>query len=95
MWSLLIVVSTPSLAFSYDVVEAELLTAIKAISDEFEAYGWCRVRAALRHQDVLANHKRIRRLMREHDLQPRRRRRYVGLPIVITTSRSFPILPRA
>ena len=35
------------------------------ICDEFEAYGWRRVGAALRHQGVLANHKRIRRLMRE------------------------------
>lgn len=67
----------------YDVPSArvgdiELLTAIRAISDEFEAYGWRRVRAALHHQGVLANHKRIKRLMREHDLQPRRRRRYIA-----------------
>jgi len=34
-------------------------------------------RRCLRHQGVIANHKRIKRLMREHDLQPRRRRRYV------------------
>jgi transposase InsO family protein len=27
---------------------------------------------------VIANHKRIKRLMREHDLQPRRRKRYVA-----------------
>jgi putative transposase len=26
---------------------------------------------------VIANHKRIKRLMREHDLQPRRRRRHI------------------
>ena len=60
------------------VGDVELLTAIRAISDEFEAYGWRRVRAALHHQGVLANHKRIKRLMREHDLQPRRRHRYVA-----------------
>jgi putative transposase len=36
------------------------------------------VQAALRHQGVIVNHKRIKRLMREHDLQPRRRRRYVA-----------------
>ncbi len=56
---------------------AELLSAITAICDEFEAYGWRRVQAALRHQGVIANHKRIKRLMQEHDLQPRHRRRYV------------------
>jgi putative transposase len=49
-----------------------------AISDEFEAYGWRRVRAELRHRGMIVNHKKIRRLMREHDLQPRRRRRYVA-----------------
>jgi putative transposase len=36
------------------------------------------VQAARRHQGVIANHKRIKRLMREHDLQPRRRRRYIA-----------------
>lgn len=58
--------------------DAELLTAITTICDEFEAYGWRRVQAALRHQGMIANHKRIKRVMREHDLQPRRRRRYVA-----------------
>jgi putative transposase len=58
--------------------DAELLAAITMICDEFEAYGWHRVQAALRHQGVSANHKRIKRLMREHDLQPHRRRRYIA-----------------
>ena len=50
----------------------------RAICDEFEFYGWRRVRAELRHRGMIVNHKKIRRLMREHDLQPRRRRRYVA-----------------
>jgi putative transposase len=54
-----------------------LVEAIGSICDEFEAYGWRRVRATLRQQGVVANHKRIRRLMREHSLQPRSRRRFV------------------
>ena len=29
-------------------------------------------------EGMIVNHKKIRRLMREHDLQPRRRRRYVA-----------------
>ena len=49
-----------------------------AICDEFEHYGWRRVGAALRQQGVVVNHKKISRLMREHDLQPRMRRRYVA-----------------
>ena len=40
------------------------------ICDEFEFYGWRRVRAELRHRGLIVNHKKIRRLMREHDLQP-------------------------
>jgi len=58
--------------------ETELVTRMQAICDEFEAYGYRRVGAALRHQGVVVNHKKIRRLMREHDLQPKRRRRYVA-----------------
>jgi putative transposase len=34
--------------------------------------------AELRHQGIVVNHKKIRQLMREYDLQPRRRRRYVA-----------------
>ena len=48
-----------------------------AICDEFECYGYRRVGAALRHQGVVVNSKRLRRLMREHGQQPKRRRRYV------------------
>jgi putative transposase len=47
------------------------------ICDDFECYGYRRVGAALRHQGVVVNGKKIRRLMREHDLQPKRHRRYV------------------
>ena len=49
-----------------------------AICDEFEAYEYRRVGAALRQQGIVVNHKKIRRLMREHDLQPKIRRRFVN-----------------
>ena len=55
----------------------ELLTRIGAICDEFECYGYRRVGAALRQQGIVVNNKRLRRLMREQGLQPKRRRRYV------------------
>ncbi len=58
--------------------EAEIVARIKTICDEFETYGYRRVGAALRHQGVVVNGKKVRRLMREHDLQPRRRKRYVA-----------------
>jgi HTH-like domain/Integrase core domain len=57
---------------------AEMVTAITAICDEFEAYGYRRVGAELRHQGMVVNSKKIRRLMRKHDLQPKRRRRFVA-----------------
>jgi len=55
-----------------------IVEAIAAICEEFENYGWRRVRAELRHRGMTVNHKKVRRLMREYDLQPRTRRRYVA-----------------
>jgi len=58
--------------------DGEIVARIKAICDEFETYGYRRVGAELRHQGVIVNGKKVRRLMREHDLQPRRRKRFVA-----------------
>jgi putative transposase len=55
---------------------AELVAEIRAITDEFECYGYRRVGAELRHRGIVVNAKKVRRLMREHDLNPRRRRRF-------------------
>lgn len=68
----------------------ELVARMRAICDEFEAYGYRRVGAALRHQGVVVNHKKIRRLMRQHDLQPKRRRRYVA---TTNSGHDSPIFP--
>ena len=65
---------TPAL----DDRDVEVLARIKAVGEEFEAYGYRRICAELRHQGLVVNSKRVRRLMREHDLQPRRRRRYTA-----------------
>ncbi len=59
------------------VGDVELVAKIVVICDEFETYGYRRVRAELRHQGIVVNGKKIRRLMRENGLQPKRRRRYV------------------
>lgn len=61
-----------------EVDDTALVEAMAAICDEFEAYGWRRVQAALRQQGMVVNHKKVRRLMREHDLQPKRRRRHIA-----------------
>ncbi len=67
-----------------------LLARIGTISDEFECYGYRRVGAALRHQGVVVNGKKLRRLMREHDLQPKQRRRYV---VTTDSDHNGPIYP--
>src|SRR3982074_3504160 len=58
--------------------DTAIVEAIASICDEFEHYGWRRVQAALRPQGLIITHKKVRRLMREHDLQPRLRRRFTA-----------------
>ena len=70
--------------------DAEILGHMEAIRDEFEAYGYRRVGAELRHQGIFVNAKKIRRLMREHDMQPKRRRRHVA---TTDSDHSNPIFP--
>ena len=57
--------------------DADIVVQIRAITDEFEGYGYRRVDAALRHRGLIVNSKKVRRLMKENDLNPRRRRRTV------------------
>ena len=58
--------------------DTAIVEAMFAICDDFEFYGYRRVGAALRQQGIIVNHKKIRRLMRQHDLQPRIRRRFIA-----------------
>jgi putative transposase len=69
---------------------SDIVARIKVICDEFECYGYRRVGAALRHQGIVVNNKKLRRLMREHDLQPKRRRRYV---VTTDSNHAGPIFP--
>jgi putative transposase len=54
----------------------EIVAKIRAITDEFECYGYRRVAAELRHRGLVINAKKVRRLMREHNLNARKRRRF-------------------
>lgn len=56
--------------------DAAIVAEMIAITDEFECYGYRRVGAELRHRGHMVNSKKVRRLMREHDLNPRLRRRF-------------------
>lgn len=57
--------------------DTAIIAEIRAITDEFEGYGYRRVGAELRHRGIVVNSKKVRRLMKENDLNPRRRRRFV------------------
>src|SRR6185369_7981970 len=81
---------TPDVRSSDVTVVAEM----KAICDEFEAYGYRRVGAELRHRGMVVNSKKIRRLMLEHDLQPKRRRRFVATTDSDHDNPIFPDLAR-
>jgi putative transposase len=70
--------------------DEDLVARISAICDEFECYGYRRVGAALRHQGVVVNGKKLRRLMRENGLQPKQRHRYV---ITTDSNHAGPIYP--
>jgi putative transposase len=58
--------------------DATIVAQMKAICDEFETYGYRRVGAELRHRGIVANAKKVRRLMRAHALNPRRRKRFIA-----------------
>jgi putative transposase len=52
--------------------------AVVRLITSSEAYGYRRVGAELRHRGIVVNSKKIRRLMRENDLQPKRRKRFAA-----------------
>jgi putative transposase len=56
--------------------DESLVAEMRAITDAFEAYGYRRVGAELRHRGHVVNAKKVRRLMRENDLNPRTKRRF-------------------
>jgi len=58
--------------------DATVVAQMKSICDEFETYGYRRVDAELRHRGLVVNAKKIRRLMREHALNPQPRRRFIA-----------------
>lgn len=60
-----------------DLDDARLAGLIDEIHSEFPCYGYRRVMRALAAQGYIVNHKRLKRVMREHGLQALRRRRSV------------------
>ena len=60
------------------IEEARLVERIKEICAEWPCYGYRRVTAQLHAEGCLVNHKKVMRLMREHGLTVRPRRRFVA-----------------
>jgi len=70
--------------------ETELRDRIQRVALENRCYGYRRVAAELRRQGIVANHKRVLRVMREDNLLSIRKRRFV----VTTDSRHYrPVYP--
>ena len=63
---------------------------IREITDAFECYGYRRVGAELRHRGQVVNAKKVRRLMRENDLNPRKRR---GFAHTTDSDHDGPVFP--
>lgn len=74
--------------------DAAIVAEIRAITDEFEGYGYRRVDAELRHRGLVVNAKKVRRLMKAHDLNPRRRRRFTRTTDSNHDGPIFPLIAR-
>lgn len=77
-------------ALERTVDDTALVVVMIEIADEFEFYGYRRMGAALRQKGIVVNHKKLRRLMREHGLQPRRKRRFVA---TTDSDHALPVFP--
>jgi putative transposase len=49
-----------------------------SIPETCRNYGYRRVTAELRHRGLVVNARKVQRIMRENDLNPKRKRRYVA-----------------
>ena len=71
------------------IAEGRLIERIKEICAEWPSYGYRRVTAKLHARGCLVNDKEVMRLMREHGLTMRPRRRFVATTDSTMTGRSF------
>lgn len=70
--------------------EDPVVAEIRDIVSTFNGYGYRRVTAELRHRGMVVNSKKVRRIMRENGLSPKRKRRYV---ITTDSNHDSPIYP--
>lgn len=67
-----------------------LIGVIRSITETCRNYGYRRVTAELRNRGLVVNSKKVRRIMRQNDLNPKRKRRYV---VTTDSSHDSPIYP--
>ncbi len=77
---------------------AAIVAEIRAVREASPAYGYRRIGAELRHRGLVVNSKKVRRIMREQELRPKRRRRWVvttgsdhGGPIFPNVAKGFEV----
>jgi transposase InsO family protein len=70
--------------------DIDLRDEIQQIALEWPSYGWRRVRKELGRRGWVANHKRVRRIMREDNLLCLRRRRFV---VTTDSNHRLPVYP--
>lgn len=83
----------PHSTFYAKTVTAEedpVVAEIQDIVAVFKGYGYRRVTAELRHRGMIVNSKKVRRIMRENGLNPKRKRRYV---VTTDSNHDSPIYP--
>ena len=72
------------------IKDANVIDKIEAICLEFPGYGYRRVTRQLQSEEVVVNHKKVLRLMRESDLLCRARRKRV---VTTNSKHRFPRYP--
>jgi putative transposase len=70
--------------------DIDLRDEIQHIALEWPCYGWRRITAELRRRGWQANHKRVKRLMREDNLLCLRRRKFL---VTTDCQHSYPVYP--
>jgi putative transposase len=71
--------------------ETSVRDAIQCIALKNRFYGYRRIRAELRREGFLVNHKRIQRLMRQDNLLCLRKRPFV--PVTTDSQHGWPVVP--
>ena len=74
--------------------DADIADAIEKIAYDFPSYGYRRVTAALRRQKMVANHKKVAKIMKNIGIQCRKKRRFVSTTNSNHSLKTYPNLAK-